>query len=160
MLLTALGCDWSAGEAVIYGNYGDVTRGSLKYGARHGQWNLYFDGTLRTAEQWKNGRRHGLSISWYDSGALLLDTRYQNGLFHGRMRVFNSDGTLTELGWLRHGRRHGTWCEWYDNGRIKRVAEYSRDRLRWSETPATRPCPSTQGDGAQHRDPSYRVYER
>lgn len=75
-------------------------------------------------------------IDTYPSGA--MQRRYEvdgEGRRHGRSEEFAESGTRTVLGTYKHGARDGEWKEWAPDGRKLRACSYQADALHghWEE---------------------------
>jgi antitoxin component YwqK of YwqJK toxin-antitoxin module len=55
----------------------------------------YDSGQLMFEDNYKNGKQHGLSKSWYDNGQKISETIYENGIIkNGTSYVWNMDGSI------------------------------------------------------------------
>lgn len=72
--------------------------------------------TIDTEESYKDGKRHGLKLRFYDNGALLSVEPYRDGQVHGKARQFAPDGSVLISYTLRNGIGLDLWC--YDDGQL------------------------------------------
>lgn len=99
--------------------------GIYHFGKREGKWATVsqFD-TIHKTENFKDGRKHGLTTKNYiRDGGLHSTTYHENGLRHGKKSNYTRGGTL----WLEQEFYHGMRIKrtkYYDNGAIKYVDHY------------------------------------
>ena len=74
-------------------------------------------GLIRTEENWVNGKREGLFVSWYDDGVMGAGMgTYKNGKKEGLFTVWNKYGQKVEEMNYKKGKREGLFVGWYDDG--------------------------------------------
>jgi antitoxin component YwqK of YwqJK toxin-antitoxin module len=72
-----------------------VTEGTYKDGRREGIWITYYNnGQKATESHVKNDRREGLETNWYPSGKKMLEADYANGVLHGTATMWNEQGDV------------------------------------------------------------------
>jgi hypothetical protein len=65
-------------------------------GKIHGEAKHYYqDGKLRTTIEYKDARRNGIMVSYYETGDKHGDISYLNGKIHGTRHNYKKDGSLT-----------------------------------------------------------------
>lgn len=89
----------------------------------------FYNGQLSEEAIIVNGRRHGVCRRFLRNGQILLETHYEEGLPHGRNRIWFPNGQLGNEEFFINGFRNGTQKEWYQDGNIKCQAEYLAGRL-------------------------------
>ncbi|HUY88536.1 MAG TPA: toxin-antitoxin system YwqK family antitoxin [Pirellulales bacterium] len=77
-------------------------------------------GKLQSECPYSGGKKHGVHRQWYgETGTLLGDAMYSNGVNDGWSRFYYPNGVLLEEGMFQDGKMHGVFREWNDNGVIK-----------------------------------------
>ena len=73
---------------------GDI-QGSFKNGKRDGAWVIYWDnGQLMGKVNFKSGKQEGAGVYYYDNGQLSYRGNYKNGKRDGAWVTYNYDGTV------------------------------------------------------------------
>ena len=80
------------------------------------EYSVYGPETKRAEENYKNGKKDGLSILWKRDGQKASEGYYKDGKQNGRETVWYLNGQKASEGNYRDGRRNGSWKEWYTNG--------------------------------------------
>ena len=79
---------------------GEVTgkeQGSFRNGKREGAWVWYYeDGQLWFKENYKNNKKEGRRVIYYKSGQLRLEGNYKNGKWEGAWVFYNEVGTINK----------------------------------------------------------------
>jgi len=91
-------------DGVYYKKFSDVPftgkttgqeQGSFKNGKKDGSWIEYWDnGQLNYKGDFKNGNLDGSYISYWDNGQLLTKGNWKNGKEEGYWVYYNKDGTI------------------------------------------------------------------
>jgi antitoxin component YwqK of YwqJK toxin-antitoxin module len=76
----------------------------------------YPSGKLATAEQFKNGRRHGYLKQWFASGVLGYEANFQQGYNEGLAKSWWNNGKLRSQSYYLKGKLDGVAWEWYRTG--------------------------------------------
>ena len=99
---------------------------SWKQGKRHGISTTYFyNGNIRQTTTFANGLRQGPSKEYRISGELMVEEAYLLDNLHGAKIEFLPNGNkIMELN-FDNGKLHGIATEWYPNGNQKSSASYS-----------------------------------
>jgi len=80
------------------------------------EYSVYGQETKRAEENYKNGKKDGLSILWKRDGQKASEGYYKNGKQNGWETVWYLNGHKASEGNYKDGRRNGSWKEWYTNG--------------------------------------------
>jgi antitoxin component YwqK of YwqJK toxin-antitoxin module len=94
-------------EGIYYQRFTDVPftgeiirgleQGSFKNGKRDGAWVNYYDnGGLMDKGNYKNGKAEGASVGYYENGQLMWKGNYKNGKREGAWVSYNKGGTVWE----------------------------------------------------------------
>ncbi len=93
-------------------------------GRLHGESALYWpDGTLKRRCHFAKGERHGLDQIWDESGLLSDEGRYENGKPVGKHQRFKREKLIEEIEYLGGGRFN--LREWDEQGEIRIEAVWS-----------------------------------
>lgn len=95
----------------------------------------YANGRLNFKTPYKNGKRHGLSIGWEESGEKSWEINWRQGKIHGLETGWRENGEKWELTW-KDGKQHGFVTYWKGNGRIKGEVYRTQDKectLEWDD---------------------------
>lgn len=68
--------------------------------------------------------RHGLFISYYESGQISSEVIYEHGVEHGLCRDYYENGRLAAEGEYWGGKEEGEWRFWDQDGNPERKAIY------------------------------------
>ena len=81
--------------------------GKFKNGKRNGLWEYYDkDGQLILILTWKNGNKDGL-WEFYDKNGLIRKGNYKDGKHHGLRLSYHVNGQLWAKGNYKDGKQHG-----------------------------------------------------
>lgn len=91
----------------------------------------YPSGRIHVEETWRGGLRQG-HAAYYDdeSGGILTEGNYLDGLMDGEWVTFAENGQLSEKGNYQRNLRQGTWTFWRFDGAIdeERTGHYKNGR--------------------------------
>lgn len=94
---------------------------------RDSTWNFYsdIDGQLIATENYKAGKRHGLSIVYFpESGKPSEETTYKNGLKEGPYRKYFPGGELMISGLFKNNLPEGEYRVFFENGKPEVIGQY------------------------------------
>jgi antitoxin component YwqK of YwqJK toxin-antitoxin module len=120
-----------------------VSEGKMDAKDRIGEWLYYHEKSTQilTREQYKNGKSHGLKITYYPNGKITEEITYSNGLLEGPNNYYSPEGILLKKlhykndllvgqafyydangnvsieGNYKEGRKHGVW-KYYKDGKV------------------------------------------
>jgi antitoxin component YwqK of YwqJK toxin-antitoxin module len=75
--------------------------------------------THRYEEEYKNGKQHGYSVSYYPRGKLASRSYYKNGEEEGLSENFYKNGQIEHKGKFKNGYEDGPQESFYENGQLK-----------------------------------------
>lgn len=86
-----------------------------------------FTGTVQTRDRdvivsdvpYVNGRRHGVAVFRYPSGAMLAERTYRDGHFHGSVTEWMESGTLYREANYVNGHEEGAQRMYFDDGSLR-----------------------------------------
>jgi antitoxin component YwqK of YwqJK toxin-antitoxin module len=69
--------------------------------------------------QYVDGKQHGLSTEWYESGKKKSEVTYKDGKEHGLLTAWSENGKKISEANMKNHKRHGLETEWHDNRKKK-----------------------------------------
>ena len=101
--------------------YKDISDCSIELSfPKVGEANLQFypSGLMKTyCKVKRDGAKHGIFISFYESGHRHKEKCFNNGLQHGNFSVWNESGSLIQKGEYKNGQEDGLWIDYFFNGK-------------------------------------------
>jgi len=96
-----------------------------KDGRKHGLAVFWFESGQKYEEtNYKDGEKHGLRVRWFENGQKQAEANFKDGEHHGLTTKWRENGNL----WFKHnyldGESHGLWSEWYENGQKRSETHY------------------------------------
>ena len=87
-----------------------LERGAFKNGKREGPWVEYWDnGRLAAKGAYKNGKEEGPWVQYWENGQLLIKHASKNGKEEGPWVKYWDDGQLSGKGSYKNEKREGPW---------------------------------------------------
>jgi len=84
--------------------------------------------TGKETGSFKNGKRDGSWIYYWDTGPIYWKGDFKNGLRHGHWIYNHPNGKLEMKGDNKNGLRHGPWVIYYSNGKLVAKGNYKNDK--------------------------------
>jgi len=111
----------------VYDNFLIMGTGTYKDGKREGMWiSFWNNGNVENEGVFKDGKEHGLFESYYRNGQLKERKTYKEGREEGLVEQFNENGHLEYKGNYRDGKQHGL-SEWFDkNSQLRYRGNYKK----------------------------------
>ena len=81
------------------------------------------------ADNFKDGKMHGLSTEWYENGQKSLERNLIYGMKQGSWTRWYKDGTQALIATYKDGKRVGLSRAWYENGQKKGEATFRAGKL-------------------------------
>lgn len=94
----------------------------------------YANGRLHHLTQIKDGKRHGLSVSWHRNGKKVEQGRFEEGVQVGVWRNWYDNGQLVAETTLKDGKAEGKNVNWHRNGKKKLESHYKNGKLNGVKT--------------------------
>ena len=113
--------DETAKESTVgFSQEGKISyKGEFKNGKPHGLWITYFpDGKPRWEGYKQEGVNHGSFTMWYENGKKRIEGSYENGLKHGRSIAWHPNGAKRQQKSYHLGNPVGTWKIWDEKGTL------------------------------------------
>lgn len=93
---------------------------SFKYGLLDGVSKRWFlNRQLMEYREYKNGRKNGKQIAFWDNGNKRFEFTALNDAYEGALKEWTIDGHLFHLGHYKNGQEEGSQKMWYENGKIR-----------------------------------------
>ena len=89
---------------------------------------------IRKLQQFQNGKKHGIYISWYGNWQKAEQGKYENGVRDDLWIQWDPMGQKESEGTYKDGNRHGLWTLWHSNGQKESEITYENGKIL---TPAT-----------------------
>ena len=94
-------------------------QGTFKNGKKEGPWVEYWDnGRLQSRIFYKNGEKKGPSVFYFDDGQLWGKGDFKNGEMEGPWVEYNDNGQLLYEGNYKNGKREGPWVVYQSDGTV------------------------------------------
>ena len=90
---------------------------------------------IRKLQQFRDGKKHGIYITWYGNWRKAEQGQYKNGIRHDLWIQWDPMGEKESQGIYKDGNRHGLWTLWNPNGQKDSEIIYENGRV---ITPATK----------------------
>lgn len=94
---------------------------------KEGEWRYFSkdNGVLILVEENRDGKVHGTSKVYYETGMLMTECQYENGLREGPAKTFYPSGALKEEGAFLHGEKTGIWKTYNEDGDVISTENYT-----------------------------------
>jgi antitoxin component YwqK of YwqJK toxin-antitoxin module len=109
-----------------------IAEGAYVNEKRAGKWIFFSNNVKVSEEEFSNGKKHGLSQTFYPSGEVLEESEWKNGVQEGNYQVFFKTGKPFMQCKFSNGKRNGLCLSWFQNGRVEMQAHY-QNNLRHGE---------------------------
>ena len=112
--------DTNQSETIGLTKEGKVSfEGKMKNGKQHGLWITFFpDGRPRWKGLKKEGLSHGPFTMWYPDGKKKMEGNYKDGKKHGVSTMWHLNGTKWKEQHHLQGEPIGKWKAWNDLGQV------------------------------------------
>ena len=111
--------------------YADGTPKTVKFFRQEGENRIlaieeyyYPDGKLRMMGEFKNGKKEGHWISYYNNENKWSEGFYKDGINDGKTTTWHENGEKYYEGYYKKGERAGTWKFWDEKGIFVKEIEY------------------------------------
>mgnify|MGYP001986131881 CR=1 FL=1 len=103
------------------------------------------NGKLSKVSQFKNGKLHGLSTRWYESGQKKSEENYKDGKRDGPWTRWYTNGQKSMEQNYKDGKQDGLSSFWYENGQKMWEMNYKEGKIMSAEAwkPNGEKCPVT-----------------
>ena len=98
---------------------------------------------IRKLQQFQNGKKHGIYISWYGNWQKAEQGKYKSGVRDDLWIQWDPMGQKESEGVYKDGNRHALWTLWHSNGQKESEITYEDGRVLTSTT-----YPQTESDGS------------
>lgn len=115
---------------LYYQNGGKAAEGIYVGTKKDSIWNYYsyYDKTIANRENYVNGLREGISVSYYSSGKKSQELQYKNDIKHGIWKQYYENGTVKILATYTNGKRTGDFTVNYPDGKPEWKGRYVDDK--------------------------------
>jgi len=89
-------------------------------GKENGEWRKFYpDGSVKEKREFKNGKKIGKYVAYWENGNKKLDYVFENDEYNGTCREWNRQGILIQEMNYKKGYEEGSQKMFYDNGKIR-----------------------------------------
>ncbi len=93
-----------------------------------GLYKVYYEsGTILEESQYVDGLPHGKRILFDEGGNKQVIEHYNNGQFEGTYQSFYPNGQIEQDGQYVDGAMEGTWKKFYENGQLEEEVQFSEN---------------------------------
>lgn len=109
---------------------------------------------IRKLQQFRDGKKHGVYITWYGNWQKAEQGRYKHSIRNGLWTLWYPDGQKENEGTYKDGNRHGPWTLWHPDGQKESEITYEDGRVLTLEgKPQTESDSSDIGKNSEHPVP-------
>ena len=121
--------DTNQSETIGLTKEGKVSfEGKMKNGKQHGLWITFFpDGRPRWKGIKKEGLSHGPFTMWYPNGKKKMEGSYKDGKKHGLSTMWHLNGTKWKEQHHLEGKPTGKWRSWNKLGQLLDEVDYEKN---------------------------------
>ena len=96
-----------------------------------GEWRYYSEnnGKLILVEENKNGKIHGNSTVYYETGTVMMERQFVEDQLEGHAKVYYPSGALKEEGDYHQGNKTGVWKAYNEDGDVISSDNFSKPTL-------------------------------
>lgn len=104
--------------------------GSEHIKSGNGYYTIHFDNSDVTymEGEYKDGYKHGVWKTYYQSGVIANVINYENGKNHGHATTYFENGNVQTEGDFINNAKEGKWSWYYENGTLESTVSYSKDK--------------------------------
>ena len=84
---------------------------------------------IRELQQFQNGKKHGIYITWYGNWQKAEQGQYKNGIRDGLWTQWDPKGQKEGEGTYKDGGRDGLWTLWHPDGQKESEITYENGRI-------------------------------
>ena len=85
--------------------------------------------SIRELQQFQNGKKHGIYITWYGNWQKAEQGQYKNGIRDGLWTQWDPKGQKESEGTYEDGGRDGLWTLWHPDGEKESEITYENGRI-------------------------------
>lgn len=114
-----------------------ISQGAFKDGKKNGSWIIYYDnGQLLSKGEFLFGMKEGLWTYYYSDGKLWQTEFVKNGKGHGLVVTYHRNGQIKNKGNMLNDQREGLWVFYNEDGK-KRITPRVQDGFTFDEGSGT-----------------------
>jgi len=109
---------------------------------------------IRKLQQFRDGKKHGIYITWYGNWQKAEQGQYRNGIRDGLWTQWYPMGEKEGEGTYKDGNRHGLWTLWHPDGQKESEITYGDGRvLTFGSEPSVESDKSNLDENLEHPVP-------
>jgi uncharacterized protein len=118
------------GKQIYFDEKGNIDlERNFKNGKLDGEVKEFENGKLSTVENYKDGKLHGLSTTFYGNGSKRCELNFTEGERNGTLTCYYADGTKSSEVVYNNGKLDGKYVIYNEVGDITYTANYKNDLL-------------------------------
>jgi hypothetical protein len=90
---------------------------------------LYSNGKLQTETVYKNNKKQGIEITWYNGGCVKEERYYNSGVLDGPVTFYSHNCKKESIENFKNGVKEGLEIVYHSNGRIKSEGNFKKGNL-------------------------------
>jgi len=102
-------------------------KGNYKGTLKDSTWNYYNNQKLVAQEDYSNGIKNGRSLTFFENGNIVNESKWVNGLLDGVIRSFYPSGKKKMEVMYKQGKRQGLNLIYYESGQTEIKGQYNND---------------------------------
>ena len=80
----------------------------------------------KTIGSFKNGKKDGFWLGYWENGQLQSKTNHKNGKLEGSWVSYHLNGQLRDKGQYKNGLKDGSWVSYFGNGQLRSKGNYKK----------------------------------
>ena len=80
----------------------------------------------KTTGSFKNGKKDGFWLDYWENGQLQSKTNHKNGKLEGSWVSYHLNGQLRDKGQYKNGLKDGSWVSYFGNGQLRSKGNYKK----------------------------------
>jgi hypothetical protein len=90
---------------------------------------FYASGKIRWTRDYRNGKKDGVHVGWWENGRKMFEYRFRKDLYDGSVREWYADGKIAKEMHYEYGVESGLQRAWRENGTLYANYEARNGRL-------------------------------
>ncbi len=104
------------------------SQGSYVGKEKDGKWEYFNKGVLNLVENYKEGKRHGLQMSYNKDKVAMEEIPYVDGKIHGTAKYYLADGKLYYTVEYVHGLKEGKYVAYDGTDKVIETGQHKNDK--------------------------------
>jgi len=87
---------------------------------------FYPNGKTKTIGEYKDGKRTGEWLAWYENGVPWSQAHFENGLKNGESIVYYPNGQKRYIGYYNNDEKTGVWKFFDEQGKLIKTEDFTK----------------------------------